>query len=206
MKRLRPAIVVLITACVVNLTLAKNPPAGNADTAKAEAGATMTLAGIKLGRLALAEDGGLANDKDTVGGIYDREEAAVKDGINRLKAAGGDKAKIADGIAALNAATGESTRYFQANAAVKDKIAKRVTIIRAELGQIAKSPDAYVATLSKCGLAGSPLAQAKSVVKDASQKAAGQTDDDGIHSARSHVRKMLSAQQAQALDANLSGK
>ena len=141
MKALFATPLVLASFAVSFAALAKNPPsAGPADIAKAEAGATMTLSSIALSRVALADAPALASAKDTIAGIYDREEAAVKDALAKLKAAGGDKTKNAQALAALDAADDEATKYFQNNPTVKDQIAKRVTLIRNEIGQIAKSP------------------------------------------------------------------
>lgn len=189
---------------------AKTPPgAANVDAAKAQAGATVTLAGIKVSRIALDDDATLADVKETISGIYDRQESATKDGVAKLKAAGGDSAKIADAIAALQAANTESTAYFTAHTDVKTKITKRVTIINAEVKQISQTPDTYIAALGKAGLAGTALAQAKTLVKDASQKAAAATDTEAAGAplaARVAVRKLLSGKQSQALDALMGGK
>src|SRR5438874_12200466 len=68
----------------------KAPPAANAEAEKAELNATLQLANIKVSRMALAEDAGLADVKEAVGGIYDRQESATKDAVSKLHAAGGD--------------------------------------------------------------------------------------------------------------------
>ena len=189
---------------------AKTPPgASNVDAAKAEVSATVALAGIKVSRLALDDDTTLADVKETLGGIYDRQESATKDGLAKLKAASSDKAKTAAALAALQAAPNEVNQYFAAHAETKTKITKRATIIENELKQIRHSPDAYGAAIGKAGLAGAALAQAKSLVKSASQKAATAPDaeaTDAIVSARSDVRKLLSPKQSQALDALMGGK
>jgi hypothetical protein len=189
---------------------AKTPPgATNVEAAKAQAGATVTLAGIKVSRVALDDDATLAEVKETVSGIYDRQESATKDAAAKLKAAAGDSAKVAEAIAALQAANTESTQYFAAHADVKAKIAKRATIINTEVKQISQTPDTYIAALGKAGLGGTLLSQAKTLVKDASQKAAAATDSDAAGAplaARVAVRKLLSARQSQALDALMGGK
>jgi hypothetical protein len=189
---------------------AKTPPgASNVDAAKAQAGATVTLAGIKVSRVALDDDATLADVKETVAGIYDRQESATKDGVAKLKAAAGDSAKVAEAIAALQAANSESTAYFAAHADVKAKITKRATIINAEVKQISQTPDTYIAALGKAGVSGATLSQAKTLVKDASQKAAASTDSEAAGAplaARVAVRKLLSGKQSQALDALMGGK
>src|SRR5689334_11984807 len=78
-------------------------PAANADPAKAELSATVAIASIKVGRICLAEDAGLADVKDTVSGIYDRQEAATKAALDKLRAAQDAKSK-ADAVAAVNVA------------------------------------------------------------------------------------------------------
>ncbi len=183
--------------------------ASNADASKAQVSATLALAGIKVSRLALSDDASLSDIKDAVGAIYDRQETATKAGLDSLRAASGVKAKVAAAVAAINAADDESAQYFAAHSDVKDKISKRVTILNAEIGQITRTPDAYVNLLTKAGLSGPILSQAKTLAKDASQKAGGKTDGDSadaIHTAILQIHKLLNAKQASALDAALSGK
>lgn len=203
-----------------NMAWAKKPaadsgsgkqPAGasNADASKAEVSATLALAGLRVSRLALTEDAGLAEVKEAVGAMYDRQETATKAGLDKLRAASGDKAKVAQAVAAINAADDESVQYFAAHSEIKDKISKRVTILNAEIGQVARTPDAYVAMLTKAGLGGTTLTQAKTLVKDASQKAGGHTDGDSaetLHTAIHQVRKLLTPKQAAALDTALSSR
>ena len=187
-----------------------DPPANSSASAtKADLTATLALANIKVSRIALAEETTLADVKDNVSGIYDRQETATKDAIAKLHAASGDKAKIAAAEKALDAAGDEAVKYFKANADVKDKITKRATIINAEIGQIVRTPDAYLALVKKAGLAGESLDQAKKTVKDASKKAGGKVDGDSaeaVHEARTKVRQLLSAAQAKALDGQLGAK
>src|SRR5690349_20145822 len=95
-------------------------PASNVDPAKAELSATVAMASIKCGRLALAEDASLADVKDTVSGIYDRQEAATKSALDKLHAASDAKSK-ADAVAAVNAADDEAASYFKKNPTVHDK-------------------------------------------------------------------------------------
>ena len=189
---------------------AKQPAGGsNADAAKAEITATIVIATLKISRLALAVDAGLTEVKDTVGAIYDRQETATKAGLDKLRAASGDKAKVAAAVADINAADDESVQYFTAHSDVKDKVSKRAKILNAEIGQIARTPDAYVSMLAKAGLTGAPFTQARTMVKEASQKAGGHTDGDSaetIHTALVQVRKLLTPKQIAALDGLLGGK
>ena len=97
--------------------------------ALAEASATQTLAAIAVERLALANEPALASVKETLTGIFGREEAAVKSALGLLKAAGADRGRQAAAVAALNAADDEATRYFQSNPSVKDLLAKRAAML-----------------------------------------------------------------------------
>jgi hypothetical protein len=187
----------------------KSQPSDTSDAARAELSATLQLANVKVSRISLAEDATLASVRDVLGGIYDRQESAIKEGISQLHAAAGDKRKLANAIDALNASDDEVTKYFKDHADAKDKIAKRKTLINAEVGQIVRTPDAYVATLKKVGLAGGSLDEARSLVKDASKKAGGKAEGDSVNpvlDARSKVRGMLTLDQGKALDAQLGGK
>src|SRR2546423_15557358 len=88
----------------------KSPdPASNVDTAKAELSATVAIAGVKLGRIALAEDASLADVKDTVSGIYDRQESATKSALDKLRAASAAKSKAA-AVAAGNPADRQASK------------------------------------------------------------------------------------------------
>ena len=186
---------------------AASAAADSGDAKQAELNATLALANIKVSRMSLAQDPALADAKETLSGIFDRQESATKDGLARLRSAGGDKAKVADAIKALDAADDEAAKYFKANAGVNEKLTKRNKLLNAELGQIAKSPDDYVAKLKKAGLKAPALDQAKTVVKDASAKAGGKADGEGsspIAEAQVKVRGMLTAEQGKALDALLA--
>lgn len=183
--------------------------ASNADASKAQVSATLAMASIKVSRLALAADANLSDVKEALGAIYDRQETATRAGLDGLRAAAGDKARVAAAVAAINAADDESAQYFTGHSDVKDKISKRVTILNAEIGQIARTPDAYVSLLTKAGLSGPVLSQAKTLAKEASQKAGGKTDGDSaetLHTAILQIHKLLNAKQTAALDAALSGK
>jgi len=184
------------------------PPAKAVDASKAELSATLAIANIKLGRAAIAEDASLADVKDTVAGVYDREESAMKSALAQLRAAADAKAKSA-AVNAVNAADDEATAYFTRNPSVNDKIKRRVGIINTEIGDIARSPSAYLGTLAKVGVSGDALAKAKAVVDAAAAKSNGKTDGDNADtclSARSQVHQMMSARQLKLLDAQLGGK
>ncbi len=186
--------------------------ASNTDTAKAELRATLALANVKLSRLALTEDSSLSDAKDTLSPIYDRQESATKSALDKLRSAAGDKAKIASAVAAIDAADDESARYLKANPVPADKITRRVTLMNAEIGQITKSPDAYLATLEKVGVTGDAFAKAKSLVKDAAPKKSPTTDaaksnpdsTDAAMTARAQIHQLMSPRQLKALDAQLA--
>jgi hypothetical protein len=181
-------------------------PAANADPAKAELSATVAIASIKVGRIALAEDGTLADVKDTVTGVYDRQEAATKTALDKLRAAQDAKSK-ADAVAAINAADDEAAAYFKKNPTVHDKIAKRAALINAEVGQISKSPDAYLGNLQKVGVGGDALAKATPIVLTAAKKSGGKTDGDSLDpvlDARTQVHGMMSARQLKLLAAQFA--
>ena len=204
---------ITIALIVPSVFAKKAPPAdntaSNVDPAKAELSATVAIGGIKLGRVALTEDGSLADVKDTVNGIYDRQESATRAGLDKLHAAGSDPNARAAAVAAINSAGDEAAGYFKKNPAVHDKIAKRVSGINAEVGQISKSPDTYIANLQKVGVGGDALAKATSIVQSASRKTGGKTDGDSLDpviDARTQVHAMMSARQLKLLAAVFSGK
>jgi hypothetical protein len=173
------------------------------DAQQAELYAILQLANIKVSRMSIAQDPALADAKEALGGIFDRQESATKDGIAKLRSAAGDKAKVADAIKALEAADDEAAKYLKVNAGVNEKLTKRNKILNAELGQIAKTPDDYVAKLKKAGLKAPALDQAKTVVKEASAKAGGKADAEGsspVAEAQVKVRGMLTPEQGKALD------
>jgi hypothetical protein len=187
----------------------KSQPADTTDAARAELAATLQLANVKVSRISLAEDGTLTSMREVLGGIYDRQEAAIKEGISKLHVDAGDKRKLADAIDALNASDDEVTKYFNDHPDAKDRITKRNKLINAEVGQIVRTPDGYVAMLKNVGVAGGSLDEARSLVKDASKKAGGKAEGDSVNpvlDARSKVRGMLTPDQVKALDAQLGGK
>src|SRR4051812_3763744 len=57
---------------------------------QAETSAALQLANIKISRLSLAQDPALAEVKETLAGIFDRQEAATKQAISKLRSTGGD--------------------------------------------------------------------------------------------------------------------
>jgi hypothetical protein len=215
----RILIVVILTAFVAAPAFARkkgkdqspdqSQPADTSDAAKAELAATLQLANVRVSRISLGEDATLASEREVLGGMFDREEAAIKDGVSRLHAAAGDKRKLADAVDALGASDDEVTKYFKDHADVKDRIARRNALINAEVGQIVRTPDGYVAMLKKAGLTGGSLDEARLLVKGASKKAAGKAEGDSISpvlDARSKVRGMLTPDQGKTLDAQLEGK
>src|SRR2546421_12962690 len=116
--------------------LAKKPRAAAATTPvdaqpaiKAELAGTVALASIKISRVALADDASLADVKDDVTGIYDRQESTTKDALAKLKAAAGDSDKATEAVKALGAADDEAVKYFEKHAETKEKIAKRAALI-----------------------------------------------------------------------------
>jgi len=192
---------------------AADPPAKavtTADAAKAELSATLALANVRVSRVSVAEDPGLESERETVGPILEREESALKEGVKQLRAAKGDKGKMADAIKALDGADDEVAKYYKENGEVKERITKRNGIVNAEVGQIVRTPDGYVAMLQKVGLAGASLDKARTLVKDASKKAAA-TKSEGdssepVMDARKAVRAMLTAEQGKAVDGLLGAK
>ncbi len=183
-------------------------PGSTADATKANLNATFFMASLKVGRVVLAEDASFADVKDTLGGIYDREEAAVTSGLRKLKDAADAKAR-ADAAAIINGADDECGAYYKKNPTVHDRMLKRSKDINAELGQMAKSADAYVAALEKVGVGPDVLAKAKPIVADASKKSGGKVEGDGIDSlidARRQVHAMMSARQLRQLPGQFSGK
>jgi hypothetical protein len=189
-----------------------NPPGSSADAAKADINATLQLANIKVSKLALAQDAGLADAKPTLGPILDRQESATKDAVSKLHSASGDKTRQADALSALDAAGAEAAKYYKDNPTVKDKVSRRSVIINAEVAQISKSPDGYVAALQKAGVKSPQLDQAKGLVKDAAAKAAASSSKSGgdgtspVIDAQGQVRALLTPDQGKALDAQFGGK
>src|SRR5207302_9716930 len=87
-------------------------PTDSQPAIKAELAGTVALASIKISRVALADDASLADVKDEVTGIYDRQESATKDALAKLKAAAGDSDKTTEAAQALGATDDEAVKYF----------------------------------------------------------------------------------------------
>ncbi len=184
---------------------AATTPAADAQPAiKAELAGTVALASIKISRVALADDASLADVKDEVTGIYDRQESATKDALAKLKAAAGDSDKATEAVKALGAADDEAVKYFEKHAETKEKIAKRAALINTEIEQITKAPADYIAALKKADVTGDTLTKATTIVNYASRNQRKYRDSDAALTGRTEVRKLLSATQVKALDAALA--